>query len=69
MVHKDLAVNRPIGYSEVAAVVPKDDLSTDPLPLVGLIERLVEIAMPAECRMGDNAVKLEVVETALEIGI
>lgn len=69
VMHENLAVDRPVWYGEIATVVAYDDLSADSLPLIGLIERLVEIAMPAESRVGDDAVELEIVESTLEIWV
>lgn len=66
---EDLAVDWPVGYGEIAAVVSKDDLSANSLPLVGLVESLVEITMPSESRVGDDAVELKVIESALEIWV
>lgn len=66
---KNLAINRPIWNGEVAAIVSKDDVAARALPLIGLIKSLVQISVPAECRVRYDAVKLEIVEAALEVRI
>lgn len=48
VMHQNLALDWPPIDAEVETVVPQDDLASNALPFVGLVEHLVEVSMPAK---------------------
>lgn len=53
-------------YAEVAAQIPSDHIVPNSLPLVGMVESLVQVAVEAECVFAHTPVQFQILKPLKE---